>query len=134
MLRIGRGLIIIKFKIKEEPSFVRVIFYRKSAEKVPNNAEKAAKNRWITVEKVANNRWTSEKPAKNSVMTEQESIIYEFVLNNHKINLKETENLLGIKAARAREILSNMVKKWILEKIGKTKGSYYILKTEQNNK
>ena len=44
-------------------------------------------------------------------MTEQESIIYEFVLNNHKINLKETENLLGVKAARAREILSNMVKK-----------------------
>lgn len=57
-----------------------------------------------------------------------------FFLNNHKIDLKETENLLGVKAARAREILSNMVKKWIPKKIGKTKGNYYILKTGQNDK
>jgi len=61
-------------------------------------------------------------------MTKQENIIYEFVVNNNQINLKDTENILNIKSARAREILSNMVKKEILQKIGKTKGSYYILK------
>ena len=62
-------------------------------------------------------------------MTKQESIIYEFIINNHQIDLKKTEELLNVKSARAREILSNMVKKGILEKIGKTKGSYYILKS-----
>jgi len=70
-------------------------------------------------------------------MTKQENIIYEFVISNHQIDLKDTEGLLSIKPARAREILSNMVKKGILEKIGKTKGSYYILKrqlNEQNSK
>ena len=55
-------------------------------------------------------------------------MIYEFVISNHQIDLKDTEKLLGVKSTRAREVLSNMVKKGILKKIGKTKGSYYILK------
>ena len=45
-----------------------------------------------------------------------------------KITLSDVEKLFNLKPARAREILSNMAKKGILEKIGKTKGSYYILK------
>ena len=55
-------------------------------------------------------------------------MIYEFVISNHQIDLKDTEKLLGVKSTRAREVLSNMVKKGILKKIGKTKGSYYNLK------
>jgi ATP-dependent DNA helicase RecG len=45
-----------------------------------------------------------------------------------KLVSSDIEKLLDIKERRAREILSNMVKKGILKKIGKTKGSYYILK------
>ena len=47
---------------------------------------------------------------------------------NKKIISDDVEKLLNIKEAMARRILSNMAKKGILEKIGKTKGSYYILK------
>jgi len=36
--------------------------------------------------------------------------------------------LLNIKEAMARRVLQKLVKKGILKKIGKTKGSYYILK------
>jgi ATP-dependent DNA helicase RecG len=38
------------------------------------------------------------------------------------------KKLLNIKEAMARRILFNMTKKGILEKIGKTKSSYYISK------
>ncbi len=61
-------------------------------------------------------------------LTVQEEIVYNFVLENGKVSLKNTMELLNIKATRAREILSGLVKKGIFEKIGKTKGSYYILK------
>ncbi|SHF06529.1 hypothetical protein SAMN02745164_01702 [Marinitoga hydrogenitolerans DSM 16785] len=50
------------------------------------------------------------------------------MIKNKKINLKIVENILNVKSARAREILKNLTKKGILEKRGKTKGSYYILK------
>ncbi|BCD67599.1 RNA-binding domain-containing protein [Nitratiruptor sp. YY09-18] len=98
----------VKFEIKEEPSFVNVVFYRKTSKKPANNQRK-----------------TSEKPAN---LTNQEEIIYNYLIDNKKIDVQKTQDLLKIKSARAREILSNMVKKEILEKIGKTKGSYYILK------
>ncbi|WP_236584059.1 MULTISPECIES: ATP-binding protein [unclassified Nitratiruptor] len=45
-----------------------------------------------------------------------------------KLIIRVSNNKKIIKIERAREILSNMVKKGILEKIGKTKGNYYILK------
>ena len=105
----------IKFEINESGNFVSIVFYRKNSEKMPNNVEKPAKNQ----------RKTSEKPAN---LTNQEKIIYDFIIENRQIDLKITEKLLNVKSARAREILSNLVKKGILDKIGKTKGSYYILK------
>jgi len=42
------------------------------------------------------------------------------------------EKLLNLKERRVREILKKLVDKGILDKIGKTKGSYYILKGINN--
>jgi len=102
----------IKFEINESGNFVTILFYRPESVKKP----------------VGNRRKTGGKPAN---LTRQEEIIYDFIILKHKIELKDVENLLNVKSSRAREILSNLVKKDILEKIGKTKGSYYIFKSEK---
>lgn len=91
-----------KFEIKEEPGFVSIVFYRKTDEKMPNSAEKTEN------------------------LLPQEKIVFDFVLENKKIDVEESQKILSVKERRAREILRNMVKKGILKKIGKTKGSYYI--------
>jgi len=106
----------VKFEIREEPSFVSVVFYRKNAELVANSAEKMP---------------------NSAELDEHENKIIEFLQINKKVFSQDIQKLFDVKERRAREILSNMVKKGILEKIGKTKGSYYILKrqlNEQNSK
>jgi len=57
-----------------------------------------------------------------------------YIQENGKVTAKDLELLLDIKASRAREILANMAKEDILEKIGKTRGSYYILKSPKGGK
>ena len=61
-------------------------------------------------------------------MNDNEKKVIKYLTINKKIISDDVEKLLNIKEAMARRILSNMAKKGILEKIGKTKGSYYILK------
>jgi len=61
------------------------------------------------------------------VENEQEEKIVNFLIENKKISVNQVEQLLNLKERRAREILKKLVDKGILEKIGKTKGSYYIL-------
>ena len=100
----------IKFEINESGNFVSIVFYRPNiGEKVPNSAEKVL----------------------NSTGNIQEDKIIEFLVINKTININKAQEILNIKERRAREILSNLVKKSILEKIGKTKGSYYILRKEK---
>ena len=96
----------IKFEIKEEPNFVSVIFYRPI---VPNNAEK-----------LPNNIELNDKEIK----------IYNYLNVYKKITSQNVETMFELKSRRAREILNNLVKKGIITKIGKTKGSYYILQSE----
>jgi len=104
----------VKFEIREEPSFVSIIFYRKSGELVADSAEKMPNN--------------AEKMPNSAELDEYEDEIVEFLKINTKIFSQDVQKLFNVKERRARKILSNMVKKGILEKIGKTKGSYYILK------
>ena len=101
----------IKFEINESGNFVSIVFYRpKISEKVSNSIEKVS----------------------NSIeLNDKEKTIIQFLQKNGKIVSENVEELLNVKEAMARRILSNMVKKGILEKIGKTKGSYYILKGEK---
>ncbi|WP_217671716.1 hypothetical protein [Marinitoga sp. 1135] len=101
-----------------------IVFYRPKI----NTVEKPANNQRKTDGKpTENRRKTGGKPTD---LTIQEEIIYDFVIKNKKINVKNAENILNIKSTRAKEILKNLTKKGILEKIGKTKGSYYILKNQ----
>ena len=114
----------IKFEINETGNFVSIVFYRPKI----NTVEKPTKNRRKTDGKpTENRRKTGRKPAD---LTIQEEIIYDFVIKNKKINVKNAENILNIKSTRAKEILKNLTKKGILEKVGKTKGSYYTLKNQ----
>ncbi len=102
----------IKFEINESGNFVSIVFYRpiETGIKVPNSAEK--------------------KPnSAEKILNYQEKIIVEYLKENQKIDIYTAQKLLNVKERRAREILSNLVKKNILEKVGKTKGSFYILKT-----
>ena len=104
-------------KLKEEllfyenSNFVSIVFYRpQNSEIVPKKCRIMPKNQRISIEK----------------------IIYGFIIKNNKLDLKTIENLLNIKSARARKVSSKLVKIDILEKIGKTKGSYYILKRQKD--
>ena len=104
----------VKFEIREEPSFVSIIFYRKSGELVVDSAEKMPNS--------------AEKMPNSAELDEYEDKVVEFLKINTKIFSQDVQKLFNVKERRARKILSNMVKKGILKKIGKTKGSYYILK------
>ncbi|SFP28344.1 RNA-binding domain-containing protein [Hydrogenimonas thermophila] len=103
----------IKFEIDESGNFISIVFYRKTGEKVPNSAEKV--------------------PNIAELSFEEEKIV-RVLKQNEKIVSNDVEKILNIKERRAREILSNLVKKGVLKKIGKTKGSYYIFmyKNETN--
>jgi ATP-dependent DNA helicase RecG len=72
-----------------------------------------------------------EKLLENSQNIQEEEVIRNLVLLK-KIDITMAQELLNVKERRAREVLSNMVKKGILKKIGKTKGSYYILNISFN--
>ena len=106
----------IKFEINESGNFVSIVFYRKNSEKMPDSDEKVSNS----IEKVSNSIELNEKEEK----------IIKFLYQNKKVTSDEVEKLLNIKEAMARRILSNLVKKGILEKVGKTKGSYYILRKD----
>ena len=70
----------------------------------------------------------SAKKVSNSIeLNLYDQKILEYLQNHKQIVSEEVEQLLDIKERRAREILSNMAKRGLLQKIGKTKGSYYIL-------
>jgi len=62
------------------------------------------------------------------ILNYQEKIIVEYLKENQKIDIYTAQKLLNVKERRARKILSNLVKMNILEEVGKTKGTFYILK------
>ncbi len=57
--------------------------------------------------------------------------IVEFVLVNSKISNKEVQELLDVKDSRALKILKELVDIGVLIKMGKLKGSYYILNDKE---
>ena len=70
----------------------------------------------------------AKKQRKSIELNDNEKKVVKYLEINKKIISDDVEKLLNIKEAMARRILFNMTKKGILKKIGKTKGSYYILK------
>ena len=104
----------IGFDFKEDGNFVTIVFHRKKTE------EKQRKSGGKVAEK-----W--RKSGENIRLTPQEEKVMKLVQKKGRINSADVEKALGVKSSRARNILSNMVKKDILKKIGRTKGSYYIV-------
>ncbi len=83
-------------------NFVSIVFHRAQkiiiGEKVPNSVEK--------------------------ILNYQEKIIVDFLQKNQKIDIYTTQKLLNVKEKKAREILSNLIKKNILKKLVKLKGVF----------
>jgi len=107
----------VKFELKEEPSFVSIVFYRKNINKPIENGEK-----------VPNTDEYRRIPTNTDGLSLEEQKILNFLQNSEKVYVKDVEKLLNLKTTQSKEILYKLVNKDILQKIGKTKGSYYILK------
>ena len=145
----GSGIPRIIGKVKKaglrEPEFIggevdlRINIYRgqisdtvdlndhNSAGKVPDNGSKVPDN---TV-KMPN---TGEKVPDSSVKmpdSEQEQLIYEYVLENGSITTNKAMELLNVKQRRARIILQSMIEKNWLKKAGAARSTIYLKNTER---
>ena len=103
----------------------------KTADKAPiNRRETAVKPpencRQTAGKPPTNRRKTADKPPTN----EQEQRIYKYVLDNGSITTVQAMELLGIKQRRAREILVKMVEDDWLKKVGASRSTAYVIKTE----
>lgn len=115
----------VPFEFKETGNFVSVVFKRRIENK--KVLEKSRKDS----ESAKNQRKSSEKPAN---ITLQEEKVLELFKAKNKITVSDVERLFNVKSARAREILSKMVKKRLINKIGKTKGTYYVINEGENER
>jgi ATP-dependent DNA helicase RecG len=106
-----------KYELKEEPNFVSIIFYRKIGKKVSNNIKEPAESDEYR-----------RIPTNTDELSLEELKIIDFLEQNQKITVKDVQNLLTLKTTQSKEILYNLVEKNYIKKIGKTRGSYYILK------
>jgi ATP-dependent DNA helicase RecG len=101
----------IKFKLIEKGLFVEAIFYRPQ---ISGSIKKPSEN----IGKV------SEKYRK---VSDNEQKILEYIHEHSQITSKEVESLLGLKEARARRILKEMVEKGIISRLGSGRSTYYVL-------
>ena len=106
----------VRYEFKKLKSGFVVCFYRPD-EKADKSTDKVRKS----MDKV--------RKSTDKLNLSKEKII-DFLENQGRITNKEVQELLGIKDSRALKILKEMVETGILEKQGKLKGSYYILKDE----
>lgn len=61
------------------------------------------------------------------LLDERKKIILAYVSEYGRISNKEVQELLTVKESRSLKVLKELVKMGILEKVGKFKGSYYVL-------
>jgi ATP-dependent DNA helicase RecG len=64
---------------------------------------------------------------KTNRYTEQQIKILRYVAKNGKITTKEAESILQVKQRRARDILCQLVKDGILDKVGTYKSTIYVM-------
>ena len=62
-------------------------------------------------------------------LSEQEKLVLDYLKSEGKITSRELESKLSVKDRRSRELLNDMVSKNIIEKKGKSKNTFYILKS-----
>ena len=64
-------------------------------------------------------------------ITNQEEIIYQYLVKNGSIKKIDVENILNVKDSRARKILEKMIKNEVLLKRGQGRSTYYVLADEK---
>jgi ATP-dependent DNA helicase RecG len=128
-------------RIREKGDFVDVEFYRPVAdteEKVPDTQEKVRKrpvkpeSDTGTIAKVSDNtekvpdtdREVSDSSGKAAA---QQQRILSYLRAHQTVNSKYVETLIGVKEARARRVLSEMVDKGLIEKQGRARSTCYVL-------
>ena len=107
----------VHYEFKKLKSGFVVCFYR-SEEKADKCTDKVR----ISTDKV---RINTDK------LTSSQKKIVEYLLDNKRITNKEIQQLLGVKDSRALKIVKEMIVKNILVKQGKNRGSFYILKNNE---
>ena len=69
--------------------------------------------------------------AENKIMTNQEEVIYKYLLSNGSIKKLNVEGILNVKDSRARKILEEMTNKDYIIKQGQGRSTYYVLKNKE---
>ena len=95
--------------IREKGDFVDVVFYRPASEDIETPPDSAGYRRIVP-----------------DTLTPQESKIVNKVEQDGSITTPDVENVLSVKARRAREVLKSMVEKGLLEKKGTARSTYYV--------
>jgi len=72
---------------------------------------------------------TGHRPNKKE-FSDQENMILEYLITNQKITKAAMMNLLQIKETRAKEIISKMIDKKILVKIGTARNTVYCINVD----
>lgn len=71
---------------------------------------------------------STEKARENKeLLSEKQQIIVQHVRDHGSISNRDVQQLLAVKDSRALKMLRELVEMGILKKIGKSKGSYYVL-------
>jgi len=116
----------VGFELRERGTFVEGVFQRPNIEKVSNSIESAVdygRLRSITAELPPNYRRIMSKHAEKILL---------FLFDHDKIDLQDAQKLLDLSQRRIREIFKELIDMGLIQKIGKTKGSYYILNVEHD--
>ena len=76
----------------------------------------------------------SDTVGKPSDCNEQESTVFNYLLENGSIKSKQVEELLYIKESRVRELLRLMIEKGFIEKHGQGRSTFYTIGKMEDNK
>ncbi len=126
----------VDFELREQGTFVEAIFNRPKSTEIDRNRP-ANKSSEVSnsIENVSDNseyrRITAELPPNyRRIMSKHAEKILLFLLDHDKIDLQDAQKLLDLSQRRIREIFKELIDMGLIQKIGKTKGSYYILNAE----
>jgi ATP-dependent DNA helicase RecG len=65
------------------------------------------------------------------LFTEEKKILL-YLLDNEKITKREAANLINAKETKTKEVLKNLVEKNLIQREGKGRSTYYVLKKDKN--
>jgi ATP-dependent DNA helicase RecG len=127
--QMGTGIMRMKKSTREahvaEPTFELKNFFKVTFERSETQSEN-------TIKKQANNkRITSEyKRIQANTTNEKKQAIIAYLKEHKHATVADFALLFGLSETRMRAVLLEMTKEKTLEKIGRTKSSYYVLKQE----